>query len=46
MMNDEMMWNFDVNENHYENFLLASIFDPPHLKQGGLRGTYKVVSFI
>ena len=28
MINDEMMWNFSVNENYYEIFPLASIFKP------------------
>ena len=31
MINDEMMWNFSVNENYYDIFPLASIFDPPIL---------------
>ena len=30
MINDEIMWNFVVNENDYDIFPLASIFDPPN----------------
>ena len=36
MINDEVMWNFSTDENYYEIFPLASIFDPPHIE---LRGT-------
>ena len=28
MMNDEVMWSCSVNENYYDDFPLASIFDP------------------
>ena len=31
MINDERMWNLSANENDYEIFPLASIFDPPIL---------------
>ena len=31
MINDEIMWSFVVNENDYDIFPLASIFDPPEL---------------
>ena len=32
MINDENVWTFVVNENHFDDFPLASIFDPSVLK--------------
>ena len=32
MINDEVVWNFTLNENYYENFPLASKFEPPYIE--------------
>ena len=42
MVNDEVLWNFSVDENYYDIFPLASIYDPlytvANVPPGGSQG--------